>query len=102
MFRRLFMLAAVAGLAVAAVAAHAANPRVDLDTSAGKIRIELYPDTAPKTVENFLAYVQAKQYDGTQFLRVIPGFMIPGGGYTADFKETPTNGPIRNESEQSS
>jgi cyclophilin family peptidyl-prolyl cis-trans isomerase len=103
MFRRhLFMLAAGAGLAVAPIAAHAANPQVDLDTSGGKIRIELYPDAAPKTVENFLAYVRAKQYDGTQFHRVIPGFMIQGGGYTADFKETPTKAPIRNEAEQSS
>ena len=100
--RHLFMLAAVAGLAVASAAAHAANPQVDLDTSAGKIRIELYPDAAPKTVENFLAYVRAKQYDGTQFHRVIPGFMIQGGGYNADFKESPTKGPIRNEAEQSS
>jgi peptidyl-prolyl cis-trans isomerase B (cyclophilin B) len=103
MFRRhLFMLAGVAGLAVASVAAHAANPQVDVDTSAGKIRIELYPDAAPKTVENFLAYVQAKQYDGTQFHRVIPGFMIQGGGYTADFKEKPTKAPVPNEAEQSS
>ena len=101
MFRRhLFMLAAI-GLSAAA-AVHAANPQVDLDTSAGKIRIELYPDAAPKTVENFLAYVQAKQYDGTQFHRVIPGFMIQGGGYTADFKEKPTKAPVRNEAEQSS
>src|SRR5437667_6468136 len=101
MFRRhLFMLAAF-GLSAAA-AVHAANPQVDLDTSAGKIRIELYPDAAPKTVENFLAYVQAKQYDGTQFHRVIPGFMIQGGGYGADFKEKPTTAPVRNEAEQSS
>src|SRR5207253_1616190 len=101
MFRRhLFMLAAF-GLSVATATAYAANPQVDLDTSAGKIRIELYPDAAPKTVENFLAYVQAKQYEGTQFHRVIPGFMIQGGGYTADFKEKPTRAPVRNEAEQS-
>ena len=101
MFRRhLFMLATI-GLSVDGAAVHAANPQVDLDTSAGKIRIELYPDAAPKTVENFLAYVQAKQYEGTQFHRVIPGFMIQGGGYTADFKEKPTRAPVRNEAEQS-
>src|SRR5438034_986756 len=101
MFRRhLFMLAAF-GLSVATATAYAANPQVDLDTSAGKIRIELYPDAAPKTVENFLAYVQAKQYDGTQFHRVIPGFMIQAGGYTADFKEKPTKAAVRNEAEQS-
>ena len=69
-------------------------PQVELDTTAGKIRIELYPDAAPKTVENFLAYVQAKHYDGTQFHRVIPGFMIQGGGYTADFREKPTRPPV--------
>jgi peptidyl-prolyl cis-trans isomerase A (cyclophilin A)/peptidyl-prolyl cis-trans isomerase B (cyclophilin B) len=103
MLRRHFlMLVALAGLSVFATAVRAANPQVDLDTSAGKIRIELYPDAAPKTVENFLAYVRAKQYDGTQFHRVIPGFMIQGGGYTADFTEKPTQPPVRNEAEQSS
>jgi len=96
------MLAAAACLSLCAIAAGAANPQVDLDTTAGKIRIELYPDAAPKTVENFLAYVRAKHYDGTQFHRVIPGFMIQGGGYTAEFREKSTNAPVRNEAEQSS
>src|SRR5438034_7890992 len=102
MFRRhLFMLAAI-GLSAAA-AVHAANPQVDLDTSAGKIRIELYPDAAPKTVENFLAYVNAKQYDGTQFHRVIPNFMVQGGGFTSDFaQKPPSRPPLQNEAEQSS
>jgi peptidyl-prolyl cis-trans isomerase B (cyclophilin B) len=81
----------------------AANPQVEFDTTAGKIRIELYPDAAPKTVENFLAYVKAKQFDDTQFHRVIPGFMIQGGGLTADFKQKPTSRPpVQNEAEQSS
>lgn len=102
MYRRFLRMLAAVGLAVAAASAFAANPQVELDTTAGKIRIELYPDAAPKTVENFLAYVQAKYYDGTQFHRVIPGFMIQGGGYTADFKEKPTRPPVRNEAEQSS
>jgi peptidyl-prolyl cis-trans isomerase B (cyclophilin B) len=102
MYRRFLCMLAAVGLAVAAASAFAANPQVELDTTAGKIRIELYPDAAPKTVENFLAYVQAKYYDGTQFHRVIPGFMIQGGGYTADFKEKPTRPPVRNEAEQSS
>jgi peptidyl-prolyl cis-trans isomerase B (cyclophilin B) len=70
--------------------------------SAGKIRIELYPDAAPKTVENFLTYVKAKQYDGTQFHRVIPGFMVQGGGFTPDFQQKPTRAPVQNEAEQSS
>jgi peptidyl-prolyl cis-trans isomerase B (cyclophilin B) len=92
-----------AALALVTASAHAANPQVDLDTSAGKIRIELYPDAAPKTVENFLAYVKSKQYDGTQFHRVIPGFMIQGGGFTADFVQKPASRPpLQNEAEQSS
>ncbi len=102
MYRRYLCILAAVGCAVAAACAHAANPQVDLDTTAGKIRIELYPDAAPKTVENFLAYVQAKHYDGTQFHRVISGFMIQGGGYGADFREKPTRPPVRNEAEQSS
>ncbi|MEP6944143.1 MAG: peptidylprolyl isomerase [Betaproteobacteria bacterium] len=82
--------------------AHAANPQVDFDTSLGKIRVELYPDAAPKTVEHFLAYVKAKQFDGTQFHRVIPGFMIQAGGYTADFAEKATSlPPIPHEGEAS-
>src|SRR5436853_7902520 len=102
MFRRhLFMLAAF-GLSVATATVYAANPQVDLDTSAGKIRLELYPDAAPKTVENFLAYVNAKHYDGTQFHRVIKDFMIQGGGFGTDFKQKPTRPPIVNEAEQSS
>src|SRR6185369_16609352 len=78
------------------------NPQVDFDTSAGKIRIELYPDAAPKTVENFLAYVKSKHYDGTQFHRVIPNFMVQGGGFTPDFKQKPTRPPVVNESAASS
>jgi peptidyl-prolyl cis-trans isomerase A (cyclophilin A)/peptidyl-prolyl cis-trans isomerase B (cyclophilin B) len=102
MFRRLlFLLATMTGLALAA-GAQGANPQVDLDTTAGKIRLELYPDAAPKTVENFLTYVKAKQYDGTQFHRVIAGFMIQGGGFDAAFKQKPTRAPILNEAEQSS
>ena len=82
-------LAAVFALGLASLA-EAANPQVELDTTAGKIRIELYSDAAPKTVEHFLSYVKSKQYDGTQFHRVIAGFMIQAGGYTADFAEKPT------------
>ena len=98
--RNLLLLAA--GLVFGAAQVQAANPQVDLDTSAGKIRIELYPDAAPKTVENFLTYVKAKQYDGTQFHRVIPGFMVQGGGFTSDFQQKPTRPPVQNEAEQSS
>ena len=101
MLRRTSLLL-VAGLAFGAAHVQAANPQVDLDTSAGKIRIELYPDAAPKTVENFLTYVKAKQYDGTQFHRVIPGFMVQGGGFSSEFQQKPTRGPVQNEAEQSS
>ncbi len=100
--RALSVLLSTVGLALFALSANAANPQVDFDTSAGKIRVELYPDAAPKTVENFLAYVKAKHYDGTQFHRVIPGFMIQGGGYGTDFREKPTRAPIPNEAEKSS
>ena len=79
-----------------------ADPVVEVTTNLGTFAIQLDPAKAPKSVENFLAYVQAKHYDGTQFHRVIPGFMIQGGGYTADFKEKPTKDPVRNEAEQSS
>ena len=102
MFRRIITVAVAAIGLAAGMPAQAANPQVDLDTTAGKIRIELDPSAAPKTVENFLAYVKAKHYDGTQFHRVIPGFMIQGGGFTADFKQRPTRPPIANEAEQSS
>ncbi|HZI84960.1 MAG TPA: peptidylprolyl isomerase [Casimicrobiaceae bacterium] len=96
------MLLVALGFACFALTAGAANPQVDIDTSAGKIRLELFPDAAPKTVENFLSYVKAKHYDGTQFHRVIAGFMIQGGGYGTDFREKPTRGPIVNEAEKSS
>jgi peptidyl-prolyl cis-trans isomerase A (cyclophilin A)/peptidyl-prolyl cis-trans isomerase B (cyclophilin B) len=100
--RTAFILAAAALFAVGAAPVQAANPQVELDTTAGKIKIELYPDAAPKTVENFLAYVKAKTYDGTQFHRVIPNFMIQGGGYDAEFKQKPTKPPVENEAGQSS
>jgi peptidyl-prolyl cis-trans isomerase B (cyclophilin B) len=63
----------------------------------GSIVIELEPDKAPQTVENFVQYVMSGQYDGTVFHRVIPGFMIQGGGMTPDMREKPTRAPIKNE-----
>ena len=82
-----------------ASAAPAANPRVALETSKGQIVIELYADKAPKTVKNFLDYVKAGHYNGTIFHRVIPGFMIQGGGFTPDMTEKPTRPPIKNEAD---
>jgi len=79
------------------VAAPANNPKVLLHTSMGDIKVELYPDKAPKTVENFLAYVNAKFYDGTVFHRVIDNFMIQGGGFTPDLRQKATRPAIANE-----
>jgi peptidyl-prolyl cis-trans isomerase A (cyclophilin A) len=78
--------------------APAAHPSVLFKTSDGDIRVELYPEKAPKTVANFLDYVKSGQYNGTIFHRVIPGFMIQGGGYTTSFAEKPTRAPIPLES----
>ena len=98
----LHKIVAAAVFALASAVALAANPQVELDTTAGVIRIELFPEAAPKTVANFLDYVKNGHYVGTQFHRVIDGFMIQGGGFTTDFKEKPTKPPIPIESESSS
>jgi peptidyl-prolyl cis-trans isomerase A (cyclophilin A) len=74
------------------------HPHVTFETTMGKVVLELYPDKAPKTVANFLSYVKAHQYDGTIFHRVIPGFMVQGGGFTPDMKEKATKAPVKNES----
>jgi len=93
--RRALALAATLAIATTAVSSWAQGaPRVKLATSAGDIVIELAPDKAPKTVDNFLQYVKDKQYDGTVFHRVIDGFMIQGGGFTPDLKQKPTRAPI--------
>jgi cyclophilin family peptidyl-prolyl cis-trans isomerase len=75
------------------------SPRVTLKTTYGDITIELYPDKAPETVANFLKYVDDGHYNGTIFHRVIDGFMIQGGGFTADMQQKPTRAPIRNEAD---
>ena len=71
-----------------------ALPRVKFTTSQGEFVVELEPGKAPQTVENFLQYVQDKHYEGTVFHRVIDGFMIQGGGFTADMQQKPTRAPI--------
>jgi cyclophilin family peptidyl-prolyl cis-trans isomerase len=73
------------------------NPKVMIETSKGKITIELYPDKAPKTVDNFLSYVDSKFYDGTIFHRVIPGFMVQGGGFQKGMVDKLTLSPVKNE-----
>ncbi|BBA71721.1 peptidylprolyl isomerase [Geobacter sulfurreducens] len=109
MFKRLIIALIMSGLFGALLlagnadaadkAAKAANPVVVMETSLGKIAVELYPDKAPATVKNFLDYVKNGFYDGTIFHRVIPGFMIQGGGFTTDRKQKETRAPIRNEAD---
>ena len=96
--RRSLLLAATALFAVTAAQAQgAAAPRVKLTTSAGDIVLELQAAKAPKSVENFLAYVKKGHYNGTIFHRVIPGFMIQGGGFDKAMAQKPTEKPIENE-----
>ena len=76
-----------------------ADERVSLETSMGEIEIELYADKAPKTVANFLEYVNSGYYDGLIFHRVIPGFMIQGGGMNASMRAKANRPPVQNESD---
>ena len=94
-----FVMLSVAGAVDGAVSnAAAADPQVDIKTSQGTIRLELYPAKAPKSVENFLQYVKERHYDGTVFHRVIKNFMVQGGGFDKDMRQKPTRGQIKNES----
>jgi peptidyl-prolyl cis-trans isomerase A (cyclophilin A) len=96
--RRAAAFALSAGLWLSCGIASAEDaPKVKLETSLGNIVLEVYPDKAPKTVENFLQYVKDKHYDGTIFHRVIAGFMIQGGGYDTKYTERPTRPPIPHE-----
>ena len=106
--RKLLMLAASVLFAVSSTAAVAqapsndakgGKPMVVFSTNYGDFTIELYPDKAPVTVENFLEYVDSGFYDGTIFHRVIPGFVIQGGGFTEDMRQKPTEAPIKNEAD---
>jgi cyclophilin family peptidyl-prolyl cis-trans isomerase len=73
------------------------NPQVVMETSKGEIVLELYPDKAPLTVKNFLDYIDAGFYSGTVFHRVIPGFMLQGGGFSRDMQKKSTLMPVKNE-----
>ena len=100
MMRKYFHVLLTALLAFAfsqIAAAEDANPKVRFETDAGAVVIELYPTKAPKSVANFLQYVDAGFYDNTIFHRVIPGFVVQGGGLTADMQQKPTRSPIENE-----
>lgn len=100
MIRKIISFITVIGfLAALPLVGQAENPKVLMKTSKGDITIELYPDKAPKTVENFLSYVEDRFYDGTIFHRVIKGFMIQGGGFTTDFTKKSTKAPIENEAD---
>jgi peptidyl-prolyl cis-trans isomerase A (cyclophilin A) len=75
-------------------------PKVEFVTSAGNFVVELYPDKAPKTVANFLQYVQDKHYDGTVFHRVIAGFMVQGGGFDGQYVQKSTRAPVAHEGQE--
>ena len=100
---RLTRLAGALGLALALLATANVsaqdNPVVVIETSMGDITVELDQGKAPKSVENFLAYVNDGFYDGTIFHRVISNFMVQGGGFTADMEKKPTRDPIQNEAD---
>lgn len=92
-----FLLAAVLCLTLPAAAQGAPKPKVRIDTSYGPFVVELEPDLAPRTVANFLRYVQEGFYTDTIFHRVIEGFMVQGGGLLKDMTEKPCHEPIANE-----
>lgn len=91
--KKLMMMAALAGLAAAVQAA----TKAELKTSLGTIELELDEAKAPITVKNFVDYAKAGFYEGTIFHRVIPGFMVQGGGFTKEMKQKETKTPIKNE-----
>lgn len=110
MLRRLFLSLPLALLTLGAsplsqaqsdsnTAGKESHPQVLMETNYGTILIELYPEKAPKTVENFLAYVHEGFYDGTIFHRVIADFMVQGGGFTPDMGKKITRAPIQNEAD---
>jgi len=96
---KIAFISALSVIAAVTPVAAEGNPKVILDTTKGQITIELYPEKAPDTVKNFLAYVDAGFYNGTIFHRVIPGFMIQGGGFSSDMQQKPTRSPIKIESD---
>ncbi|MBN2647206.1 MAG: peptidylprolyl isomerase [Thiotrichales bacterium] len=102
MSKRLFLTlkSAVLGLLLSlSLPAFAENPQVLIETNKGNILVELYPEKAPKTVANFLSYVNEGFYDGTVFHRVIKDFMIQGGGFDAQLNRKPTQATIQNEAD---
>jgi peptidyl-prolyl cis-trans isomerase A (cyclophilin A)/peptidyl-prolyl cis-trans isomerase B (cyclophilin B) len=96
--KKLYGLVCVCALLLISTSASAANPQVEIRTNLGIIQIELFPEKAPKTVENFLQYVKRGFYQDSIFHRVIPGFMIQGGGFSKTMEQKPTREPIAIES----
>lgn len=97
--KKLITACALALLLAANSSVFASNPKVRMETTKGVVIIELHPDKAPKTVENFLRYASEGKYNGTIFHRVIKSFMNQGGGFTPDFKKVDTYAPIQNEAD---
>lgn len=95
------LIARLAGLTAVALFALPclAQTRVAFETSLGNFTVELNAEKAPKSVENFLKYVEDKHYDGTIFHRVIPGFVAQGGGFTPEMQQKPVRAPIQNEAQ---
>ena len=93
----LFVLAQTAPAPSPEATSAPAGPVVAIETTLGEIRVALHPDKAPLTVDNFLGYVRSGFYTGTTFHRVMPDFMIQGGGYDATLEEKPTRPAVKNE-----
>lgn len=98
MFTQLKKLVLIATVLLFSNASFAENPKIALETSMGTITLTLFSQEAPATVENFLRYIDEGFYVGTQFHRVISGFMIQGGGFTEDMDQKQNHEPIKNES----
>ena len=94
---RIFQLAILTTTFFLSMAAYADNPKIKITTNIGAVMLELYPEKAPKTVENFVQYASDGFYKNTIFHRVIPNFMIQGGGVDPTYTQKPTRQPIKNE-----
>lgn len=95
---RLFLVSALL-ITIVLRPLQAGNPIVVIETSLGRVTLELYPEKAPKTVENFLAYVDSEHFNGTIFHRVFSQILVQGGGFTSGLKEKPTRAAIPNEAD---
>lgn len=95
----LVVLSGVNSLAAEKAVTKSTMPIVEIKTSLGNMKVELYPKKAPLTVKNFLMYVAKKRYDGTIFHRVINGFMVQGGGFNKNLEKTATESPVKNEAD---